>query len=168
MIIYLTKEGRKKHEEELLKLHAQLQDITTEKNYAYNNCGDTWHDNPTFNELEQKERRMVSKVTEKQNFLNNARIIEINERDTNKVAIGSIVKLQRNYLKTGKNSIEVWEIVGFGESEPKNKKIGYNTPLGNSILGLKINESKIIIDSINGNIEYKIIMLYKDWEDVKS
>ena len=165
MAFYITKEGRKQHEAELLKLQQELQDITSEKNYAYSNCGDTWHDNPTFNDLEQRERRMAAKVSEKQNFLNNARIIEIANRDTKQISIGSIVEINRFFSKSGKNSIEIWEIVGFGESDPKNKKIGYNTPIGSLLMGMKVNEVKIMSDPINGNIECRVKRFFNNWED---
>jgi len=166
MVFYITKEGRKQHEAEFLKLQQELQDITNEKNYAYSNCGDTWHDNPTFNDLEQRERRMATKVAEKRNFLNNAQIIEITNRNTMQVSIGSIIELSRVFSKSGKNSIEVWEVVGFGESDPKNKKVGYNTPIGSLLMGMKVNEVKTMNDFINGNIECQVKRFFNNWEEV--
>ncbi|MDR2730331.1 MAG: GreA/GreB family elongation factor [Treponema sp.] len=164
MAIYLTSNGKEMLLEELKTLQKSLQELTDEKNFAYNNCGDTWHDNPTFNELEQKEGRMMLKIQEKQGIIYNAIIIDNGKRNIEKVAIGSIVMVEKYIKKEKTYSNEIWEIAGFSESDPENNKIAYNTPLGKILLNMKEGEVKEMENSIDGTVEYKVLKLLADWE----
>jgi len=167
MAVYVTKEGRENLLDELNRLYEELKNLTEEKNYAYNNCGDTWHDNPTFNELEQRETRMMLRVSEKQKMLKEVVVIEISNRNLESVSIGSIVKFEKNITKKQLTNIEMWEIVGHSESNPQNKKLAYDTPLGKILSNMKKDEIKEINDPVNGITKYKIINFFSSWDEVK-
>jgi len=164
MPVYLTSNGREKLIKELETLKKTLQEITDEKNFAYNNCGDTWHDNPTFNELEQKEGRMMLNIQEKQKIIFEATVIDTEKRNTEKVAIGSIVEVEKYEKKEKQRSTEIWEIVGFSESDPDNKKIAYNTPLGRTLLNMREGEVKSMKIPDDEVVEYKVLRLLSDRE----
>ena len=164
MPIYLTSKGKELLIEELKEMQKSLQDLTDEKNFAYNNCGDTWHDNPTFNELEQKEGRMMLSIQEKQKIIYDALVIDTEKRNIEKVAIGSIVKIEKYEKNRALSSSEIWEIVGYSESDPENKKIAYNTPLGKILLNMKVGDIREMNTPIDGIIEYKVVQLLNDWD----
>ena len=164
MPIYITPGGKEKLLEELKSLQKSLQQITDEKNFAYDNCGDTWHDNPTFNELEQREGRMMLDIQEKQKNIYDAIVIDVENRNTEKVAIGSIVKVEKFIKQENQHSTEIWEIVGFSESDPDNNKIAYNTQLGKTLLNMKEGEVKNMRLSDDEVIQYKVLKLLADWE----
>jgi transcription elongation factor GreA len=150
--------------EELKKLHSSLEELTAEKNWAYNNSGDTWHDNPTFNELEQKEGRMMFKIQEKQKLLYDAVIIDTEQRNIEKVAIGSIVVVEKYTKQENLYSTETWEIVGFSESDPDHNKTAYNAPLGKILMHMKQGEVKKTKNPMGEFVEYRVLRLLADWE----
>jgi transcription elongation GreA/GreB family factor len=106
------------------------------------------------------------KVVEKQKLFNEVVVIEVSKRNLEYVAIGSIVKIERFIAKNNLANIEVWEIVGYAESNPQNKKVAYDTPLGKILLKMRKGETKAIKDAINGLIKYKIIQLFSSWDEV--
>jgi transcription elongation factor GreA len=167
MPVYLTSNGKKILMEELKKLHSSLEELTAEKNNAYHNSGDTWHDNPTFNELEQKEGRMMLKIQEKQKLLYDSIIIDTEKRNIEKVAIGSIVVVEKNVKQENSYSTftETWEIVGFSESDPDHNKVAYNAPLGKILMNMKPGELKKTKNSMGEIVEYRALRLLADWEE---
>jgi transcription elongation factor GreA len=167
MPVYLTSSGKKILMEELKKLYSSLEELTAEKNDAYNNSGDTWHDNPTFNELEQKEGRMMLKIQEKQKLLYNAVTIDTEQRNIERVAIGSIVVVEKHIKQENSYSAstETWEIVGFSESDPDHNKTAYNAPLGKILMNMKQGEVKKAKDPMGEIVEYRVLRLLADWEE---
>ncbi len=57
MAVYLSKQGKELLGKRIEKALAELDAIRAEKEIAYTASGDTWHDNPGFNALEQAEHR---------------------------------------------------------------------------------------------------------------
>ena len=51
----ITAEGKEKLQAQIEKLTKDLEKLREEKANAYVLTGDTWHDNPYFNQLEQAE-----------------------------------------------------------------------------------------------------------------
>lgn len=90
-------------------------------------CGDMWHDNPLFTDMEQKEKSMMKTIRELKEDLVS---LEIIEPDTNckDVQIGKIVVLQLD-----DDEEETVEIVGHMNGNPP-ERIAYDSPLGNAIM----------------------------------
>jgi transcription elongation factor GreA len=164
MPVYLTSDGKKNLIRKLNELQHSLEKLTEDKNFAYHNSGDTWHDNPTFNDLEQKEGRMMLSIQEKQKLLYDAVVIDTERRNIEKVAIGSIVEIEKHRKKDDSYSNEIWEIVGFSESDPDHNKIAYNTPLGNILMNMKQGEVKKTTDPMGDAVQYKVLRLLANWE----
>ena len=81
------------------------------------------------------------------------------------VSIGSIVKFKIYYFKNNTENEMLFEIVGNGESDIKNKLLSYNSPLGLVLLNCKIGDEKIAIIPA-GKIKVKILNIYCNWDDV--
>ena len=168
MKIYLTKEGRNKLEAEIARLHTDLEKIRAEKAIAYTASGDCWHDNPGFNALEQREKKIAENISENNKLLQIAELVDITERNVSRVRLGSIVKIERYFVETDESFEDVWEIVGYGESDPENRKIAYNAPLAVILLEMKRGEIKTVNHPRKGPVDYELLGLYASWEDYKS
>lgn len=143
----------------------ELAALREEKSIAYTATGDTWHDNPYFNKLEQDERRKAEEVAELTSQVASAREYTVDERNVTRVSLGSIIHLAREFLKAGKADEQVWEVVGFGETDVKRKRVAYNSPLMEAVLGHQVGDV-IEGNSPQGPVEYEILALFKNWDDV--
>lgn len=160
----ITVEGKQKVEAQIQDLMNELKELREEKAKAYELTGDTWHDNPYFNKLEQDERVLNTKIGEAQSILKNAEIINDTERNMEFVEIGSIVKCQCTYSNF--EEVIVFEIVGHGETDVDNGKIYYESLVAKNIMGLHVNDNKSF-DTPGGRVNYKILDFFESWDEVK-
>ncbi|MHB8710345.1 MAG: GreA/GreB family elongation factor [Minisyncoccota bacterium] len=166
--IYVSKEGLEALKAKLEKAQADLKTIRSEKAIAYTASGDTWHDNPHFNRLEQDERRKEAEVAELNGQIANARLYVVaDKRNTTRVALGSIVHLRRYFKVSGQEDEQVWEVSGYGEIDVSKQRVAYNAPLMEAIIGLHIGEN-VETGSPQGRVEYEIVALFADWSEVPS
>lgn len=159
----ITVEGKQKMEAHIQELMEELKELRKEKALAYDLTGDTWHDNPYFNKLEQDERVLNTKINEVEGILKNAEVIEDTVRSMETVEIGSIVKCLCIYPSF--EEIAVFEIVGHGETDVENGKIHYESLVAQNIMGLHVNDN-VSFDTPGGRVQYKIVEFYENWDDV--
>jgi len=137
----LTKEGFEKMKQKLNEKIQQMKSLRDEKAHAYSASGDGWHDNPGWVQLGQQEEMLANEVNILQQKINNATIIDSPKVDESRVQIGSKV----NYLilkPNGVSTIHSVYIVGSGESDVKNKKISYDSPVGKALFKMEKGEEK--------------------------
>jgi transcription elongation GreA/GreB family factor len=161
--IYVSDERLKKLREDLEGAHASLSALRKEKNLAYTATGDTWHDNPYFNRLIQDEEALARKIAEIQQTISDAEVYNPSVRNIEQVRLGSIVRFVRRYKKSGEEMTEIWEIVGFGETDVSQKHVAYNAPLGAALIGMKPGDTRQATTP-KGAVEYEILDLYPDWD----
>lgn len=164
MEVKITTTGIKLIKENIESLRSDLKYIREEKNIAYTLCGDTWHDNPHFNKLEQDERQLEKRIQEIEKIITSATYIELDKRNTDSVEIGSIVQCFCKYPDFTEE--EVYEIVGYGESNLDENKLFYDSPVAKNLLGLSIGE-EVSFETPVGNTTYKILKMFNNWEEVK-
>jgi len=82
-----------------------------------------------------------------------AEIISNNGVKSDSVQVGSQVK-----VKISGNSEKVFSIVSHLESDPSTNKISDQSPLGQALLGRKLNE-EVEVDAPVGKITYKIVSI---------
>ena len=160
----ITQEGKHRIEESIQEFMEELKKLREEKVRAYNLSGDTWHDNPYFGKLEQDERALARKISEAQTILKEAEIITSDSRNMETVDIGSIVKCACIYPDF--EEVEIYEIVGHGETDVFNGKIHYESPVAKSILGLHVNDT-VSFETPSGIAQYRIMKFYTDWDTAK-
>lgn len=153
--VYLTETGFKNLKILLERKKQEYAQVRADRQVAFELSGDGWHDNPEFNRQQQMETNLNHQVKELTERLLQAKPITINEhnRPTSHVAIGSWVHITRWNLSTDEAIDEVWEITGFNETNIENKQIGYNAPLAQAIMGLKV-----------GDISDKLTLGSQSWE----
>lgn len=159
----ITPEGKQNLEREIRKLQEELKALREEKARAYNLTGDTWHDNPYFNSLEQQERTIGTKIAEIQGVLKEGELVN-QTRNMDTVGIGSIVRCLSVY--EGEEEIEILELVGHGETDIAHGKIGYESPLGRNLMGLH-QDDIVTFDVPGGKTTYRILRFYASWEDAR-
>lgn len=162
-VIYVSEKGLEDLNASLEKANADLAILREEKAKAYTATGDTWHDNPYFNKLEQDEKRKAQDVADIQALIGNAKLFTLEARNINRVQLGSIVLLSRYFKVGGEEEESVWEIVGYGETDVAQKKVAYNSPMAQAIMGLHIGD---VGESTGpkGSVEYEVLGLFPDWE----
>lgn len=164
MPIYLTPKGHDILNARLQKAKADLEEIRKEKAIAYSVSGDGWHDNPGFNQLQMNEQTKIGEICDLQAKKAEAVLCTVTPRRTDVVAIGSIVSCERINEKTGEMQSRTWEIVGYGEADPTNNRIGYDSPIARALLRLSPGESRTA-HSPNGEVTYQVLGLYASWEE---
>ena len=135
------------------KLKETLSDISTSKiKAAYNDPGNTWHDNFAYEQLDLQEDGMLNRINDMMNKLNFAKIIEPKEEKDNSIDIYDNVKL----LFTYSDGETEETILSLGKNIDEENNITLNSPLGKAIYGKQIGEE--VSYKVNDNEIYvKII-----------
>lgn len=131
---YFTRRGIAKLHKEIGDLEKKLQDLQSQTAHVAEVGGDQYHDNASYDMLVIDIRGIDWRLTEAHRVLNNTIIVET-PLNIDKVSIGTRVRITLN----GEEAI--WEIGGFGESDPDNKVLAYNTPLASLIMGKRQGET---------------------------
>ena len=125
---YFTRRGLQKLHSEIAELEKKLQDLQSQTAQTAETGGNQWHDNASYESLVIDIRGMDWRLSEAHQALNGAILVEP-PTSFDQVFIGTRVKI----VHDGKEV--VWEIVGFGESDPDHEMVAYNTPLASLIMG---------------------------------
>lgn len=168
MAVYLSPNGRELLTKQLAKCERELEEIREEKNIAYTLSGDTWHDNPGFNQLEQAEARKCQDIAAINEMLSSALICTYDNRCVTSVKIGSIVRCSVEWTDdpAGKVDEKIFEIVGFGEGDPAQNRITYDSPMGKALLHHEPGEQ--VSSVIAGKpVEIEVVALFPSWEDAR-
>lgn len=120
-----------------------LKNLREEKAHAYSVSGDGWHDNPGWIQLGQQEEMLANEVSLLQQKISNSIILDPSKIDCSKVQLGSKVEIQMK-RNGSPNTLQTFFIVGSGESDVKNKKISYDSPMGVALCHMKLNEEKVV------------------------
>lgn len=157
---YFTRRGLAKLYREIEKLEKKLQDLQSQTAHIAEVGGDQWHDNASYDILVIDIRGMDYRLSDAHQALNNAILVDP-PISLYRVAIGTCVKIVRDGEEM------TWEIVGFGESDPDNDMLAYNTPLASLIMGKRRGE--VITGTIAGRkTEIEILEITKGGEDAGS
>lgn len=151
--IYLTAEGKKKLEEELLYLKSVKRPEIAKKIGVAREFGDL-SENAEYDTAKNEQGMLESKITELENTILNAIILENKDIDTSKVTLGCTVKV---YDEEFDEEIE-YKILGSNESDPKNGIISNESPVGKALLGKKVGE-EVTVKTESGNLMLKVLKI---------
>lgn len=151
--------------QQIAQIEQELKQIRMDKNKAFHSCGDDKLANPHFHKLEQDERIVGERLKEIQNLHATAQLVQLEKRNIDNVAIGSIVKCLFVYPDFTEE--EVYEIVGYGESNLDENKLYYDSPIAQKLLGLKVGEETSLTVSV-GKVKCTVLHLYTTWDEVES
>ena len=153
--VILTKEGYNKLEEELNYLKTEKRTEIAERIKVALGFGDL-SENAEYDEAKSAQSENEAKISELEDKLRNAKVINEKEIDTETVQIGNLVEVRDMEFK---EDIE-YTIVGSTEVSLAQNKISNESPLGKALLGAKKGET-IEVHAAAGIIKYKILKIKK-------
>ena len=131
----MTYEGIKKLEEELEYLKTVRRKEITEKIKEALGYGDL-SENSEYDEAKNDQAFNEGRIIQLENMLKNAVVVDESEIPTDKVSVGSIVKVMDYEFD---EEVE-YAIVGSAEADPMNFKISNESPVGSALLGKKVGD----------------------------
>lgn len=153
--VILTDEGLKKLEEELEQLKTVKRKEIAEKIKVALSFGDL-SENSEYDEAKNEQALVESRTASIEATLKNAQVIDSKDIKTNKVFVGTKVKL----LDLEFNEECEYKIVGSNEADPANGKISDESPVGKGILGHRVGQT-VEIETPAGVTAYKILEISK-------
>jgi transcription elongation factor GreA len=143
-------------EDGLAKLKAELEEL---KNIRRPKVVDTLQkarsmgdlsENSAYHAAREELSLVEGRLQEIEQILRSLEVVPKNE-DSDSISLGSTVTVKINDQKT-----DIYQIVGEYEADPIQKKISSTSPLGQALMGKKVNETAKI-EAPAGKILYQII-----------
>jgi transcription elongation factor GreA len=131
----MTYEGVKKLEDELEFLKTVKRKEITEKIKVALGYGDL-SENSEYDEAKNEQAFTEGRILQLENMLKNATVLDESEITTDKVSVGSVVKVKDYEF----DEIVEYSIVGSAEADPMNYKISNESPVGIALVGKKIGD----------------------------
>lgn len=153
--IMLTDEGLLKLEQELENLKTKKRQEVAEKIKIARGFGDL-SENSEYDAAKEEQAQVEARIIQLENMLKNAKVIDQDEIDLNKVSIGTRVKI---YDEEFEEELE-YSIVGSTEADPDLFKISDESPVGRALIGKNVGET-VDVETPGGVIKFKILSINK-------
>ncbi len=150
-ITYFTEEGLKKLKEELHILQTQERPSISRQIAEARDKGDL-SENAEYDAAKEAQGLLEAKISKMQELLNNARIVDETNMDTDKVLI--LCKVTIKNVKTGQKM--TYTLVPETEADLKTARLSVNSPISKGLLGKKIGDiADVTVPS--GAMQFEII-----------
>lgn len=153
--VILTYEGLKKLEEELEFLRGPKRMEIKEKIKQALSFGDI-SENSEYDEAKNEQAYVESRIAKLETDLKHAKVIDEDDVSTDKVTVGTKVKL----LDMEYNEEVEYSIVGSTEANPAKFKISNESPVGSALMSKK-KGSVVEVAVPDGVLKFKILQIYK-------
>ncbi len=150
-----TEEGFKKLQDELDYLKNTARTEIAEKIKEARSFGDL-SENSEYDEAKNEQARIESRISELENMLKNAVILDEDADAGKKVRLGSKVRV----LDVELGVEDEFTIVGSAEADPMNGAISDESPVGKAMLDAKVGKT-VIAETPAGELKYKIVAILK-------
>lgn len=151
----VSAEGMRKLEEQLQYLSTTRRAEVAEQIAVARGFGDL-SENAEYDEAKNEQSRLEAQIIDLENTIRTAIVIDDSNISTDRVNIGTTVRVFDKELKEE----EEYTIVGARESDAMNNKISNESPLGAALLGKKKGQVvKVKVPA--GTIEVKIIDIHR-------
>lgn len=148
--------------EGLLKLETELDDLKTnkrrdiaEKIKTALSFGDL-SENSEYDEAKNEQAILESRISELEHKLKNVRILDEDDISTERVAIGSKIRVMDLNEKVEEN----YQIVGSTEADPLIGRISDESPVGRSFLNCVVGDI-LEIETPGGIVGYEVLEISK-------
>lgn len=108
-------------------------------------------ENAEYHAAKEKQGIVEGRIAQLQGILARSRVVEVSKIKSTKVVFGATVTI----LDPVKDQNITYKIVGEDESDLKNFKISYNSPLGRALIGKEVGDT-VIVKAPKGDVEYEI------------
>ncbi len=150
-VAYYTKEGLEKLKEELQKLKTTGRANISKAIAEARDKGDL-SENAEYDAAKEAQGHHEAKISQMQELLASARLLDESKLDTSKVLALSIVK-----IKNVKNGATMsYQLVSESEADLKSGKISVSSPIAKGLLGKKVGETTEIMVPA-GKMEFEIL-----------
>lgn len=147
---FLTKKGYEERVQLLEHLKVVRRKEVAQKLKEAREQGDL-SENAEYDAAKDEQRDIETQITELEEILKNAEVIQDNDKSKDKVKLESVVTLHDIEYD---EDIE-YTIVGSSEADSLTNKISNESPLGNALMGHKVGDV-IKVQAPAGVLEYKI------------
>jgi len=151
----LTKEALEKLKLELESLKLKRRDaidrIKVAKGY-----GDL-SENSEYAEARETQGLIESRITELEEIIRNAQVIQVMNHVTRIVILGSNIDVEPMVAKEG--GAKSWQLVTSVEADPGSGKISQDSPIGKAVLNKQVGDV-IVVKTPTKDIKYKIAKIY--------
>ena len=155
----LTRKGELKLKEELNELKSVRRRELAEKIKVALSFGDL-SENSEYDEAKNEQGIIESRIAEIEQTLAHAQIIDDDDISTEKVGIGTTVKI----LDMEMDEEMEFKMVGTKEADISSGKMSDESPIGAAILNHEVGEV-VEVETPSGVIGFKILEIRKDDED---
>jgi transcription elongation factor GreA len=149
--VYLTREKLTELEQELREMKTIGRADMAAKIAEARGYGDL-SENAEYDAAKEAQQHLELRIAKLEETLSRTQIIDINNLQTDKVYILSLVKIQDQRTK----QIIEYRLVAPEEADFEKNKISFTSPIGKGLLGRKPGET-VQIKVPAGTLEYKII-----------
>lgn len=156
MALRLNSKGYEDYKAEIENKKEQLLELGKFKGKVAVECGDVWHDNHTFEQVEIQERALIRIINDMTENLKNAIIVDDEKIEKHGIDIDDTVTVLLNFVNLGNEAEEV-TVKLVGTAGPSNvDEVTLNSPLGNAIYQKNIGD-KASYEVNNSRIEVEIL-----------
>jgi transcription elongation factor GreA len=150
---FLTPEGRKKLEEELLFLKNVKRHEVADAIHSAKEEGDIM-ENSAYDAAKEQQAFVEGRINTIETMLKTAVLINEDALEKDVVTLGCTVKLGER----GSSATEEYQIVGSAEADPANGRISNESPVGKALMNRRVGD-EIIVKIPAGERKLKIIAI---------
>ena len=108
-------------------------------------------ENAEYHSAKEKQAIIEGRIAQLQGILARSRVVDVNKIKSQRIVFGATVFV----VETEKDVRHKYIIVGEDESNSKENKISYTSPLGKALIGKEEGDS-VIVKAPRGDVEYEI------------
>lgn len=149
-VTYITSEGLEELKFELNYRAGDLRTEIADRLAKAIKMGDL-KENADYQVAKEDQALNEGAIKELKNSIGSAKLIEA-PTSTGFVSIGSTVTI----IEDGEEDEEVYQIVGATEANPAKGKISNESPIGNALIGAKLNQT-VTVKTPGGKIDFSIV-----------
>ena len=149
---YITAEGAARLKAELEQLTGPERDTMAKRLRAAIQQGDL-SENADYHKAKEDQSFLEGRIQELEYLLKNAIIVDKQEEVHEQVEIGATVTVQEDDYPP-----ETYNMVGAKETDPRNGKISYVSPIGRALMHSREGDI-VLVETPNGQICLKILKI---------
>ena len=112
-------------------------------------------ENSEYDEAKNTQGLVENRITELEQMVKNAVIIDESELSVDNVSVGTHVSIKM----IGDDEAEEYDIVGRTEADPINGKISDESPVGHALLGKAVGEKAEVLLPSGATVEYEVLAI---------
>ena len=150
--VILTPEGHKQLKDELDHLRTTRRREIADRIAAAREFGEI-AENAEYDDAKNEQMMLEHRISQLEERLADARVIDTKRVDTSIVSVGSVVRLRD---VAAKQTVEYF-IVGSAEANPADRKLSNESPVGKAIMGRKKGETVEVATPKGSKLKFKIM-----------